>query len=680
MIVAEYSNLIGSIALSIVPIVVNVLWSDPLLLILRPQETCNPVHRKSAMANPFLHWRDWPIWRVYPVISLVIGFVVPDALTVGQDAIPDRVPRVSAPLSELLTTPALAVPVPQSSPLHEDGPLRYRTESGQNAETSDEEKRTETRFVEAKIDAKLPLDVTLGRPQILQLAQTPRRIFVPDEDIIRAELIDRESGRELAVTGLRSGVSTLVLWFEDSSQKSGQSIVSYLVRVEEGTRSIDEVQRQVNQKFPNSFVELSDVNGRLMVSGQARSAIELSQILQVLVAARGVAAGVRRVFPIQTDNSVITASNSEQLDLEAEEADNRSLIDPVALAQAGIINLLRVPGEQQVMLRVTVAEVNRTAARSVGLNFTAISGSNLFSNTSGNVTGNIRALLDGGDISLRIEALRRLSLSRTLAEPNLVAINGQPANFQAGGQFPIPVISAGGAAQNLQGVQFVPFGVQLQFIPIIQDRDVIRLQISADVSTRDESLGTNIGGGGGGGGTAVPGLNSRNFSSTVELRSGQTLAVAGLLQTNFGASSDRIPFIGDLPFIGGLTGANRTSAAEQELVILVTPELVAPVDSCAHPGLPGNDVYEPTDIEFFLSNRLESRRSRDFRSPVRTDYHKLKRAELCCADLFIVGSHGPTDRCCNQSTPVPHVAVPVPSVTSTPLLQDHELMYDEVPR
>ena len=289
-------------------------------------------------------------------------------------------------------------------------------------------------------------------------------------------------------------------------------------------------------------------------------------------------------------------------------------------------------------------------------------------------------MLGGGDLALQIEALRKLNLSRTLAEPNLVAINGQPANFQAGGQFPIPVISAGGAGTNLQGVQFVPFGVQLRFIPVIQDRDVIRLQINANISTRDEAIGTVIGGGGGGGGTAVSGLNTRNFSSTVELRSGQTLAVAGLLQTNFGSSSDRLPWLGDLPIVGPLTGANRTSAAEQELVILVTPELVAPVDSCNTPALPGNDVFEPTDVEFFLSNRLESRRSKDFRSSVRTDYYKQRRPDLCLPDCFIVGASGPTDRCCNQPAPVPHR--PTPTITGSPpsLYPAPEMKFEEVAR
>ena len=643
----------------------------PVLQILRPQRIFNPVHRKSAMTKPSLHRPGWCNQQKYASIAMVlVSCVAICASAIGQDPAPRRLPSAIAPVMES-AEPAAAVP---RLPYDDIRAPLYQTEPLATLPASAAAEQCERRFVKAKIDAEILLPLKLGRPQILQLADTPRRIFVPDEKIIRAEIIDRESGRELAVTGLQPGTTTLMLWFDDESSSTGQCIVSYIVRVDDGSPSLDQVAHQLNERFPNSYVELSDVNGRLMVGGEARDAIELAQILQVLVSTRGVPAGVRRISPVRTVSNVVDFTGNDSFDLEAQAAENRSLLDPVALAQAGIINLMRVPGEQQVMLRVTVAEVNRTAARSLGLNFTAIQNNNLFSNTTGTVAGNIRAILDGGDISLRIEALRRLSLSRTLAEPNLVAINGQAANFQAGGQFPIPIIASGGVGTNLQGVQFVPFGVQLRFIPIIQDRDVIRLQINADISTRDESLGTNIGGGGGGG-TSVPGLNSRNFSSTVELRSGQTLAVAGLLQTNFGASSDRVPFLGDLPLIGSLTGANRTSASEQELVILVTPELVAPVDSCATPGLPGNDVYEPTDVEFFLSNRLESRRSKDFRSPVRTDYHKQRRPDLCCPDRFIVGSNGPTDRCCNQPTavshqPMPTLDEPIPTVYSTPMMMD----------
>lgn len=618
--------------------------------------------------EPTLFTRTWK-WFV---ASLVAVASMQSGMSLGQTAIESLPTAPSMPFSNPPVTTSDTGPVRVQSGLPRELVLPPPSEAA---------KRRASRFVESEINPELPLSLIVGRPKILRLSDTPKRIYVPNEDIIRAETIDQQSGRELAVTGLRAGTTTLMLWFADKSEPSGDAIVSYLVRVYEDpilSRPLDEVERDLNQKFPNSFVQLSDVNGRLMVNGQARDAIEMSQILQVLVAARGVTAGVRRVSPVRTASSFVDFNNSETLDAEAREADNRSLVDPVALAQAGIINLMRVPGEQQVMLRVTVAEVNRSAARSLGLNFNAIQNNNLFSNTTGTVAGNIRAILDGGNIGLRIEALRRLSLSRTLAEPNLVAINGQSANFQAGGQFPIPVIAAGGAANNLQGVQFVPFGVQLQFLPLIQDRDVIRLQIRAEVSTRDEALGTNIGGGGGG--TAVPGINSRNFSSTVELRSGQTLAVAGLMQTNFGASSDRIPWLGDLPLIGPMTGANRTSAAEQELVILVTPELVAPVDSCATPGLPGNDVYEPTDVEFFLSNRLESRRSKDFRSPVRTDFHKQRMPDKCCPDRFIIGSNGPTDRCCNQLTPVNHQSLSPIEKMNSGLLEGARKVSDKVSR
>jgi len=578
--------------------------------------------------------------------------------------LPGTAPAQSPDIITGQSTPGdIPPPLIQIEPLGSPA-LKPRIQGGVPAELilpppSDAAIAKANRFVEATINPDLPLELALGRPKILQLTDAPLRIYLPDEAVVTVDIIDTQSGRELAVTGRQVGSTTLTMWFRDESQPSGHSIVSYLVRVYADpllTQSLQAFEQDINQKFPNSFVELDELGGQLIVRGQARDAIELGRILNLLAGARGARPVSGQTSQVARIGDISTVSFISPLEQIAA-ADDISLLDPTALAEAGIVNLMKVPGEQQVMLRVTVAEVNRSAARSVGLNFNAITNNGSFSNTTGNVTGNILALLDGGDIELRIEALRRLSLSRTLAEPNLVAMNGQPANFQAGGQFPIPVIAAGGAANNLQGVQFVPFGVQLQFVPLIQDRDVVRLQVQANVSTRDESLGANIGGGGGGGGgggTSVPGLNSRNFSTTVELRSGQTLAVAGLLQTNFGASSDRVPFFGDLPLLGFLGGVNRTSAAEQELVILVTPELVAPVDACMIPGLPGDDVYEPTDIEFYLSNRLESRRAKDFRSPARTDYAKLRMPDKCCPDRFLIGAVGPTDRCCNQLAAVPH--------------------------
>ena len=550
--------------------------------------------------------------------------------------------------------------------------------------------RKASRFVESEIEPELPLPLVLGRPKILRLADTPTRIYIPDDETIRTEVIDQETGRELAVTGVNPGTTTLMLWFNDEDAPSGQSVISYLVRVYEDpilTRPVGDLEVELNKKFPNSLVELDEIANRLIVRGQAPDVIEMSQILQVLIGARGVRPGLARPLNSPTvAASYNFLAREETLESEETAAERRRVIDPLALAQAGIINQMKIVGEQQVMLKVTVAEVNRSAARSIGLNFGVdnSNGMTVFQSLTGNLlqsTGggggggnanrggpNILASLDMGQVRLAVDALRKLNLSRTLAEPNLVAMNGQSADFQAGGQFPIPIISSGGGVgNNLQGVSFVPFGVSLEFTPFIRDRDVIRLQMNASVSTRDESLGANFGGGGGGGGgTSVAGLNSRDFSTTVQLRSGQTIAVAGLLQTNYGASTDRIPFWGDLPFIGATGGANRTSSGEQELVILVTPHLVAPVDSCEPLPLPGDDVHEPTDIEFFIANRLESRRSQDYRASVRTDYERQKRVEHCCPEIFMIGDVGPTDRCCPQSTQTPHAAISTKTQSATP--------------
>jgi pilus assembly protein CpaC len=241
--------------------------------------------------------------------------------------------------------------------------------------------------------------------------------------------------------------------------------------------------------------------------------------------------------------------------------------------------------------------------------------------------------LDNGQVRLAISALRDLNYARSLAEPNIVALNGQTANFQAGGKFPVPVVT-GYTAAGLQSVSFVPFGVQLSFTPYITDRDCIRLAISAEVSTRDLSAGTSLISG-----SAVPSLITRNFQTTVTLRDGQTLAVAGLIQNNLGADSTRVPLFGDLPVIGWLASFNRITAGEQELVVLITPELVHPMEHKEVPPLPGSDLFEPNDLEFYLLGRIESHRPYDYRSPVRTDLQRMleyRRYE----NMYISGPHG----------------------------------------
>ena len=323
-------------------------------------------------------------------------------------------------------------------------------------------------------------------------------------------------------------------------------------------------------------------------------------------------------------------------------------------ASQNVINLLRVPGEQQVMLKVTVAEVDRAASRTIGMDFAIeylnhghaatvfssnLSGQPLPNGGSANTSGgtgttggsNIMASIAHGQFLPEITALRSLNFARTLAEPNLVTTNGQPASFLAGGEFPVPVTS--GFATNIQGVQFVPFGVQLRFTPYVTDKDRIRLIVNSNVTTRNLSSGATIGG------ASVSGLNSRNFQTTVELRDGQTIAVAGLIQNSYGATATRVPFFGDLPIIGRFAALDGASSNEQELIILITPMLVHPYDPHEVPPLPGSDIFEPGDLEFYLLGRLESLRPYDYRAGVRTDIHRMLRYRLC-DDVFINGPHG----------------------------------------
>jgi pilus assembly protein CpaC len=344
-----------------------------------------------------------------------------------------------------------------------------------------------------------------------------------------------------------------------------------------------------------------------------------------------------------------------------------------------IVNLLKIDGEQQVMLRVTVAEVNRAAARSIGMNFTINSHIGpVFANNTGNIalgglggfsngfgvgnTGiggasavasglngispipgvaqglggfnNLAASLDRGQVLVAISALRELNYAKSLAEPNLMALNGQTAHFHAGGQFPVPTVSAT-AAIGLQGVNFIPYGVQLNFTPYILERNCIRLVVGAEVTTRDLDNGQVFIGG-----TVVPNLSTRSFQTVVELCEGQTLAVAGLIQSNIGADSARIPFFGDLPYIGRFFSFDRVSAGEQELVVLITPQLVHPMMPQEIPPLPGAELFEPTDLEFYLQGRLEGQRMPDWRSPLRTDWGRLHSNFQQTESMYISGPHG----------------------------------------
>ena len=196
-----------------------------------------------------------------------------------------------------------------------------------------------------------------------------------------------------------------------------------------------------------------------------------------------------------------------------------------------------------------------------------------------------------------------------------MAMSGHQASFLAGGQFPVPVPQTSGGASNSITVEFKDFGVGVNFVPTVLDDETIRLAVAAEVSTIDFSVGTTLVVGG----DPVPGLNTRNVQTTVELKEGHTLAIAGLLQLTLDANTQRIPGLGDLPYIGPFFSNTSHKRVEKELIILVTPYLVAPMKPGDVPKLPGEDIEDPDDVEFYLLNRIEGRTGSKFRATMSWD-------------------------------------------------------------
>ena len=267
-----------------------------------------------------------------------------------------------------------------------------------------------------------------------------------------------------------------------------------------------------------------------------------------------------------------------------------------------VSNLLLVGGSQQVMLQVRFAEMSRTIRQELGLNMTAVnaSGGDVAAINAGdlvdfpvpaNPPGGLLAVgLSGGGFQFNIllEALETEGLVRTLAEPNLTALSGQTADFLAGGQFPVPVRDDEGNVT----VQFQPFGIEVEFTPTVVD-DIINLAMSSTVSSIDTSIpGTGT----------VPGLRTREASTTVELRDGESFAIAGLLQDDFRDQIGQVPWLGDIPILGALFRSTSYQREQSELVIIVTAHLVRPVRGEAL-VLPTDRVTIPTERELFLLGR-----------------------------------------------------------------------------
>ena len=194
-----------------------------------------------------------------------------------------------------------------------------------------------------------------------------------------------------------------------------------------------------------------------------------------------------------------------------------------------------------------------------------------------------------------VNALRQNNLLRILAEPNLTAISGQEASFLAGGEFPIPVPQSGSGGATTITIEYKEFGVRLKFVPIVLGDGRIRMKMNPEVSDLDFSSPLTIQG------SKIPIVNKRTVTTTVELADGQTFAIAGLLNNAVNATRDMTPVLGDLPVLGTLFRSTSYQREETELVVLVTPRLVEPMNPAQIPMLPGENWRNPKEADLFLN-------------------------------------------------------------------------------
>lgn len=626
-------------------------WLVPVLAIFLPAimaaGTCSLLAEEAPQGKKTIGWKahsrnsspamlGWNPASTGPVIPTLAEEPSPIRPKVASGQAPE-----SVEIPEPVTAPAANSAVPQVLPELAPAPQLAPTEPVHKATQSPG--KNGNRYIVEQIESSQVLDVQLGRPTILQLSQAPFRDQVAAPEVLEVLNITET---EYSITGREVGTTVLNFWFENPESPTGRDLVSYLVRVNDDPETVrryeallKKLETEINRAFPNSVARLSYVGNQVVVRGQAKDVEEATQILRIV--SRSLPRESQLDTPFAPEQFFVANPDPEALlaagGVEGLLQGRTQTGANTARINNRIVNLIEVGGVHQVMLKVTVAEVNRSAVRAIGADLRIGGDSAQFFSllplAELGVAGTGGTLLvNRGDFDLAINALKQMNLARSLAEPNLVTLNGQPAQFQVGGQFPVPQLS-GFTGAGLQGVEFIPFGVQLQFTPNVTDNDRIRLNLQATVSTRTDDT-TNIGG------ANIAGLNSRNFQSTVELREGQTLAIAGLIQSNLGASSFRVPFLGDIPFFGRLFSSDDTSYDEQELMVLVTPYLVNPIDQAIKPlPVPGSDYYEPDDLEFFMRGRLTGRIPEDFRTPARTTLKQIK-AFRRIEQEFIIGQPG----------------------------------------
>jgi pilus assembly protein CpaC len=408
------------------------------------------------------------------------------------------------------------------------------------------------------LEAQVPQLITVarGNSQVISSPTNLERVLIGNPSVADVVAV---SARDIVVNGIAPGTTTLLIW------EAGGPRRTYTVRVTLDAATIDS---ELDRIFPNEDLDVSAVGNTLIISGETQ--------------APGVA-----------ERAIALATSLE--------------------AEAAILDHIVVPDRGQVMLRVRVAEVSRSALQDLGAQLNRIDPFNLRGDDEGALGAgtnpprgnflndpigpdvtfsdavNFYLFHDASNVSAFIQALREQGDFRSLAEPNLMTLPNETASFLAGGEFPYPVIQAG-SANGAVTIQFQEFGVRLNFTPTLTNSDAIRLAVEPEVSSLDFSNGLTLAG------FQIPALLSRRASTVVEIQNGQTFAIAGLMDNSLAESVRKVPLLGDIPILGHLFKSTSFQRNQTELLVLVTPILVTP--DMIVPEIPTGEVNTWDGFQF----------------------------------------------------------------------------------
>ena len=391
-------------------------------------------------------------------------------------------------------------------------------------------------------DSANELSVAVGKTVLIDCAKPVSRVAIGAGEVAEASAI---SPTEIMVVGKTAGETSLILW----DTKGNRQFFNVTVRPPAGISSdrLESVRRQLQMELPGQPLRISVDRDNIFLRGTVRDLTSASRAAAI------------------------------------------------AATAGKVINLLNVevPGaEPQILLKVRFASIDRNKGLQAGINLfssgfgNTLAGINtgqfsppnvaLPSGTSSATTTisnelNMFAFLPGLNLGATLEALQTRGIVQVLAEPNIVASNGKQASFLAGGEFPIPVSQGSNGGSSAITIMFKEFGIRLNFIPTITPRGSIRLQVAPEVSALDYAHAVEIGG------AEVPALTSRKVNDEVELADGQSVVIGGLLDNEETETFQKIPFLGDIPYIGKFFQSVAKNKTNTELIVIVTPTIVQPI-------------------------------------------------------------------------------------------------------